>query len=82
MDNVTSQQIYNYWLSSMSRQWKLDPAKFTSSKMHIAVSEGWESLGMDVEDVSMAFTTPFFRDPAMNVENGKYILNELNNYIC
>ena len=50
--------------------------------MHIAVSEGWESLGMDVEDVSMAFTTPFFRDPAINVGNGKYILNELNNYIC
>ena len=51
LDNVTSQQIYNYWLSSTSRQWKLDPAEFTSSKMHIAVSEGWESLGMDVEDV-------------------------------
>ena len=82
MDNVTSQQIYNYWLSSTSHQWKLDPAEFTSSKMHIAVSEGWESLEMDVEDVSMAFTTPFFRDPAMNVGNGKYILNELKNYVC
>jgi len=82
LDNVTSQQIYNYWLSSTSHQWKLDPAEFTSSKMHIAVSEGWESLGMDIEDVSMAFTTPFFRDPAMNVGNGKYILNELNNYVC
>ena len=50
--------------------------------MYIAVSEGWELLGIDVEDVSIAFTTPFFRDPAMNVGNGKYILNELKNYVC
>ena len=81
LDNVTSQQIYNYWMSSTSCQWKLDPVEFTSSKMHITGSEGWESLGMDVEDVSIAFTTPFFRDPVMNVENGKYTLGERDNYV-
>ena len=50
--------------------------------MHIAVSEGWESLGIDVEDISIAFTTPFFRNSAMNIGNDKYILNKLNNYVC
>ena len=29
---------------------------------------------MNIKDVLIAFITPFFRDPEINIKNGKYIL--------
>ena len=72
LDNVTSQQIYNHWMNSTSTHWKRDPVEFKSAQQHIAESQGWESIGVDIEGVSMAFTTPFFKHPIIDVGNGTY----------
>ena len=72
LDNVTSQQIYNHWMNSMSTHWKRDPVEFKSAQQHIAESQGWDSIGVDIEGVSMAFTMPFFKHPIIDVGNGTY----------
>ena len=71
MDNVTTQQIYNHWMNAVSSRWKLNAVEFMSAQQHIAGTPGWASLGLDVEDVMMAFTTSFFRDPIINIGNGR-----------
>ena len=58
-------------MNTVSSHWKLNAVKFMFAQQHIAGTPGWASLGLDVEDVMMAFTTPFFRDPMINIGNGR-----------
>ena len=61
--NVTSQQIYNWWLSACQNQWHKDSDEFKSALEALrSQNQGYEVLNV-TKDVSLAFTTPFFQDP-------------------
>jgi len=61
--NVTPQQIYNWWLGLCQSQWHKNCDEFKSALEALRKQDqGYEILDNTTENVSLAFTIPFFKD--------------------
>lgn len=68
--HVTSKQIHNWWSRYNGNRYYRDPNEFHSAVMLLGEKEGWRKLNMDREGVSLAFLTPFWDDPTVDIASG------------
>ena len=79
MPNVTPQQIYNWWRKLGQVSWNFEDDEFQSAMQGLERQRhrGYELVAeLTAPGISLAFLTPFFRDPRVDIGTSKsYILS-------